>query len=190
MDSIQEFMESCNSHDNTNCSLSNTTSNSLIVGGSSPSASVTTTSSRYENQKRRDWNTFGQYLKNHRPPLSLSRCSGAHVLEFLRYTHTLPCCLALLSPYLDPACLEIFWKLIVKLKSILRRGRRSFSEYFLCFKIDSVKKQATEQNMLLIFPIFTCSQLIFQFIWKSFYINFKLKLFLDWRFCKYLMNIY
>ena len=44
-----------------------------------------TSSSRYENQKRRDWNTFGQYLKNHRPPLSLHRCSGAHVLEFLRY---------------------------------------------------------------------------------------------------------
>ncbi|VFR02061.1 unnamed protein product [Cuscuta campestris] len=42
-------------------------------------------SSRYENQKRRDWNTFGQYLKNHRPPLALARCSGAHVLEFLRY---------------------------------------------------------------------------------------------------------
>ncbi|CAL1383273.1 unnamed protein product [Linum trigynum] len=41
--------------------------------------------SRYENQKRRDWNTFGQYLRNHRPPLSLPRCSGAHVLEFLRY---------------------------------------------------------------------------------------------------------
>ncbi|KAJ8639245.1 hypothetical protein MRB53_015939 [Persea americana] len=41
--------------------------------------------SRYESQKRRDWNTFGQYLRNHRPPLSLSRCSGAHVLEFLRY---------------------------------------------------------------------------------------------------------
>ncbi|KAI5072799.1 hypothetical protein GOP47_0012905 [Adiantum capillus-veneris] len=41
--------------------------------------------SRYESQKRRDWNTFGQYLKNHRPPLALSRCSGAHVLEFLRY---------------------------------------------------------------------------------------------------------
>uniref|UniRef100_A0A803KSY7 ALOG domain-containing protein n=1 Tax=Chenopodium quinoa TaxID=63459 RepID=A0A803KSY7_CHEQI len=41
--------------------------------------------SRYENQKRRDWNTFGQYLRNHRPPLALSRCSGAHVLEFLRY---------------------------------------------------------------------------------------------------------
>ncbi|KAI6693562.1 hypothetical protein NL676_021272 [Syzygium grande] len=37
------------------------------------------------SKKRRDWNTFGQYLRNHRPPLSLSRCSGAHVLEFLRY---------------------------------------------------------------------------------------------------------
>ncbi|XP_077221146.1 protein LIGHT-DEPENDENT SHORT HYPOCOTYLS 5-like [Tasmannia lanceolata] len=41
--------------------------------------------SRYESQKRRDWNTFGHYLKNHRPPLALSRCSGAHVLEFLKY---------------------------------------------------------------------------------------------------------
>ncbi|XP_047315580.1 protein LIGHT-DEPENDENT SHORT HYPOCOTYLS 4-like [Impatiens glandulifera] len=51
----------------------------------SHSAAAPMTFSRYENQKRRDWNTFGQYLKNHRPPLSLSRCSGAHVLEFLRY---------------------------------------------------------------------------------------------------------
>ncbi|CAI0457921.1 unnamed protein product, partial [Linum tenue] len=58
-----------------------------------------TSSSRYENQKRRDWNTFGQYLRNHRPPLHLSRCSGAHVLEFLRYldqfgktkVHSHPC---------------------------------------------------------------------------------------------------
>jgi hypothetical protein len=41
--------------------------------------------SRYESQKRRDWQTFGQYLRNHRPPLELGRCSGAHVLEFLRY---------------------------------------------------------------------------------------------------------
>lgn len=40
---------------------------------------------RYESQKRRDWNTFQQYLKTHLPPLELSRCSGAHVLEFLRY---------------------------------------------------------------------------------------------------------
>ncbi|KAL5231000.1 hypothetical protein ABZP36_029776 [Zizania latifolia] len=50
---------------------------SAAAAGASPS--------RYESQKRRDWNTFGQYLRNHRPPLSLARCSGAHVLEFLRY---------------------------------------------------------------------------------------------------------
>ncbi|CAN6981474.1 unnamed protein product [Brassica oleracea var. botrytis] len=43
------------------------------------------TTSRYENQKRRDWNTFCQYLRNHCPPLSLTSCSGAHVIEFLRY---------------------------------------------------------------------------------------------------------
>nr|ACF87073.2 unknown [Zea mays] len=41
--------------------------------------------SRYESQKRRDWNTFLQYLQNHRPPLTLARCSGAHVIEFLKY---------------------------------------------------------------------------------------------------------
>nr|AYE54702.1 ALOG6 [Torenia fournieri] len=41
--------------------------------------------SRYESQKRRDWNTFGQYLKNQRPPVSLSQCNCNHVLEFMRY---------------------------------------------------------------------------------------------------------
>ncbi|KAI4332565.1 hypothetical protein L6164_017461 [Bauhinia variegata] len=41
--------------------------------------------SRYESQKRRDWNTFGQYLKNQTPPVSLSQCNFNHVLEFLRY---------------------------------------------------------------------------------------------------------
>lgn len=41
--------------------------------------------SRYENQKRRDWNTFNQYLRNHRPPLSVSLCTSSQVLEFLRY---------------------------------------------------------------------------------------------------------
>uniref|UniRef100_A0A9I9CQS3 ALOG domain-containing protein n=3 Tax=Cucumis melo TaxID=3656 RepID=A0A9I9CQS3_CUCME len=50
-----------------------------------PPSPPTPALSRYESQKRRDWNTFGQYLKNHRPPLTLSRCSGAHILEFLRY---------------------------------------------------------------------------------------------------------
>ncbi|KAK2980869.1 hypothetical protein RJ640_000984, partial [Escallonia rubra] len=39
--------------------------------------SMPTTLSQYENQ-RRDWNMFGQYMRNHRPPLSLARYSGAH----------------------------------------------------------------------------------------------------------------
>lgn len=65
------------------------------VGGEAPPATGSTTTasassspappSRYESQKRRDWNTFLQYLKNHKPPLTLARCSGAHVIEFLKY---------------------------------------------------------------------------------------------------------
>ncbi|KAL8215180.1 hypothetical protein R6Q57_004629 [Mikania cordata] len=53
--------------------------------GKSRSPPATPPLSRYESQKRRDWNTFLQYLKNHKPPLTLSRCSGAHVIEFLKY---------------------------------------------------------------------------------------------------------
>ncbi|CAI9775984.1 unnamed protein product [Fraxinus pennsylvanica] len=68
-----------------NTPLNSTNSMVDSTSGSSSTAASPTTLSRYENQKRRDWNTFGQYLRNHRPPLSLSRCSGAHVLEFLRY---------------------------------------------------------------------------------------------------------
>ncbi|XP_073124172.1 protein LIGHT-DEPENDENT SHORT HYPOCOTYLS 4-like [Henckelia pumila] len=56
-----------------------------VMGSTCISPAGSSQLSRYENQKRRDWNTFGQYLRNHRPPLALSRCSGAHVLEFLRY---------------------------------------------------------------------------------------------------------
>lgn len=41
--------------------------------------------SRYESQKRRDWNTFCQYLRNQRPPVSIHDCSSTHVLDFLRY---------------------------------------------------------------------------------------------------------
>ncbi|KAH7843678.1 hypothetical protein Vadar_019443 [Vaccinium darrowii] len=66
-----------------------TTATTTTTTTSSPASSSPTSSSptlsRYESQKRRDWNTFGQYLQNHRPPLPLSRCSGAHILEFLRY---------------------------------------------------------------------------------------------------------
>ncbi|XP_023523174.1 protein LIGHT-DEPENDENT SHORT HYPOCOTYLS 5-like [Cucurbita pepo subsp. pepo] len=57
------------------------------AGGTAPlaAAGAAAPPSRYESQKRRDWNTFLQYLKNHKPPLSLARCSGAHVIEFLKY---------------------------------------------------------------------------------------------------------
>lgn len=66
---------------------------SVVTGSSSASApqqvqaegSSPAPPSRYESQKRRDWNTFLQYLKNHKPPLTLARCSGAHVIEFLKY---------------------------------------------------------------------------------------------------------
>ena len=53
--------------------------------GADESSSSPAPPSRYESQKRRDWNTFLQYLKNHKPPLTLARCSGAHVIEFLKY---------------------------------------------------------------------------------------------------------
>ncbi|KAI3903235.1 hypothetical protein MKW98_031889 [Papaver atlanticum] len=71
-------------------SSENNSSSMMMISSASTSSMATSSSSppalsRYESQKRRDWNTFGQYLKNHRPPLSLSRCSSAHVLEFLRY---------------------------------------------------------------------------------------------------------
>uniref|UniRef100_A0A5B7BU45 Putative Zinc finger protein ZFPM1 n=1 Tax=Davidia involucrata TaxID=16924 RepID=A0A5B7BU45_DAVIN len=60
---------------------------SAIAGGGSAEGGSTAAAppSRYESQKRRDWNTFLQYLKNHKPPLTLARCSGAHVIEFLKY---------------------------------------------------------------------------------------------------------
>lgn len=50
-----------------------------------PSSAAAAPLSRYESQKRRDWNTFGQYLKNQNPPVSLSQCNCNHVLDFLRY---------------------------------------------------------------------------------------------------------
>ncbi|CAO2824835.1 unnamed protein product [Amaranthus hypochondriacus] len=62
-----------------------TPDSSQMVGAAAAATAAAAPPSRYESQKRRDWNTFLQYLRNHKPPLSLSRCSGAHVLEFLKY---------------------------------------------------------------------------------------------------------
>ncbi|XP_010549405.1 PREDICTED: protein LIGHT-DEPENDENT SHORT HYPOCOTYLS 10-like [Tarenaya hassleriana] len=41
--------------------------------------------SRYESQKLRDWNTFGQYLNNQRPPVSVTQFNFNHVINFLKY---------------------------------------------------------------------------------------------------------
>ncbi|KAA3481503.1 disease resistance protein [Gossypium australe] len=51
-----------------------------IISGAMPSIP-----SRYQSQKRRDWNTFCQYLNNYKPPISVPMCNAAHVLEFLKY---------------------------------------------------------------------------------------------------------
>ncbi|KAI4368130.1 hypothetical protein MLD38_016724 [Melastoma candidum] len=48
-------------------------------------ASLPGAPSRYESQKRRDWNTFGQYLGKQKPPVLVSQCNCNHVLDFLRY---------------------------------------------------------------------------------------------------------
>ncbi|KAJ4726896.1 Protein LIGHT-DEPENDENT SHORT HYPOCOTYLS like [Melia azedarach] len=85
MDHSISEMNSSHSENTSSLNINSTTASNVLIASSPSSSSTTNSSSRYENQKRRDWNTFGQYLKNHRPPLSLSRCSGAHVLEFLRY---------------------------------------------------------------------------------------------------------
>ncbi|XP_057793221.1 protein G1-like3 [Salvia miltiorrhiza] len=63
------------------CNSSSPTSETSSVSQKAVPSSL----SRYESQKWRDWNTSGRYLKNHKPPLVLSHCSGAHILEFLRY---------------------------------------------------------------------------------------------------------
>ncbi|OIW07166.1 hypothetical protein TanjilG_10139 [Lupinus angustifolius] len=65
--------------------VESTTTSLTLTTTTTETATTGTTSSRYENQKRRDWNTFCQYLRNHCPPLSLALCSSVQVLEFLHY---------------------------------------------------------------------------------------------------------
>ncbi|GKV08415.1 hypothetical protein SLEP1_g20045 [Rubroshorea leprosula] len=74
-------MESASSRDAPDSNRTTQLQPQLQEGESSAPAPL----SRYESQKRRDWNTFLQYLRNHKPPLTLARCSGAHVIEFLKY---------------------------------------------------------------------------------------------------------
>ncbi|KAL8115145.1 protein LIGHT-DEPENDENT SHORT HYPOCOTYLS 5-like [Apium graveolens] len=47
---------------------------------------LSTQPSRYESQKRRDFNNLLNHLKTHKtPPLSLQDCNGGHVIEYLKY---------------------------------------------------------------------------------------------------------
>ena len=39
----------------------------------------------YYLEKRRDWNTFLEYLGNQKPPITLAGCRDNHVIDFLRY---------------------------------------------------------------------------------------------------------
>ncbi|XP_073297807.1 protein LIGHT-DEPENDENT SHORT HYPOCOTYLS 10-like [Primulina huaijiensis] len=66
-------------------STSSSASVSASASASAPTDHQPPQLSRYESQKRRDWNTFGQYLRNLRPPLALSQCNYNHVLDFMRY---------------------------------------------------------------------------------------------------------
>lgn len=84
MDLFSESSSNPTTYDTTTTNMT-ITPPAATCSPSSSSSSAAVTPSRYENQKRRDWNTFCQYLRNHRPPLALPMCSGAHVLEFLRY---------------------------------------------------------------------------------------------------------
>ncbi|XP_057779639.1 protein G1-like4 [Salvia miltiorrhiza] len=67
------------------CNSSSPTSETSSVSQKAVAGAPPSSLSRYESQKWRDWNMSGRYLKNHKPLLVLSHCSGAHILEFLRY---------------------------------------------------------------------------------------------------------
>ncbi|XP_057798061.1 protein G1-like6 [Salvia miltiorrhiza] len=67
------------------CNSSSPTSETSSVSQKAVAGAPPSSLSRYESQKWRNWNTSGRYLKNHKPLLVLSHCSGAHILEFLRY---------------------------------------------------------------------------------------------------------
>ncbi|KAL9244450.1 hypothetical protein vseg_018225 [Gypsophila vaccaria] len=66
-------------------SSSSSSSNPYEQTYASSAAIAAPTPSRYESQKRRDWNTFGQYLRNQNPSVPLPHCTTHHVLDFLRY---------------------------------------------------------------------------------------------------------
>lgn len=63
-----------------------TNSANPVLSNTIESPQLTTQPSRYESQKRRDFNNFLNYLETHETPsLSLPDCNGGHVIEYLNY---------------------------------------------------------------------------------------------------------
>ncbi|MCL7037926.1 hypothetical protein MKW94_018365 [Papaver nudicaule] len=116
-DSSSSENNNTNSNSNNMMMISSFTSTSSMETSSSPPAL-----SRYESQKRRDWHTFGQYLKNHIPPLSISRCSiwktKVHNQICLFYGHPNP-------PAPCPCPLRQAWG---SLDALIGRLRAAFEE--------------------------------------------------------------
>ncbi|KAE9603263.1 hypothetical protein Lal_00008253 [Lupinus albus] len=99
--------------------------------------------SSYEKQKRDDWNSFQEYMKNHNPHLTLSQCNGAHVLEFLHYLdqfgktkiHAQNCSYfgKLYQPGPCPCPLKESWNI---LNGVICRLRAAFEENFGFYKMN------------------------------------------------------
>ena len=96
---------------------------------------------RYEINKRQDWNKFVHYLKNYhhghgQPPMSVRRCSGSHVLGFLKYldqfggtkVHKMSC-EYYGQAYSSVACSCPLKEAWTSLQSVVGRLRVAFEEY-------------------------------------------------------------
>ncbi|GLT31117.1 hypothetical protein SLA2020_058780 [Shorea laevis] len=91
--------------------------------------------SRYDSQKRRDWNSFGLYLKNRRPQVPLSLCNYNHVLDFLRSLDQfgktkvqLQGCMLYGPPEPLPFCICLLRQAWGSLDSLIERLRAAYEE--------------------------------------------------------------
>ncbi|KAI9197716.1 hypothetical protein LWI28_002996 [Acer negundo] len=101
-----------------------------------PAVVVSRTGGRYESQKRKDWISFLEYLGQQSPTLVVSYCSGAHVVEFVKYyldqknrvQHTVTCPVLLGQSQSDPCPCptgQVYWGSI---DALIGRLRVAFEE--------------------------------------------------------------
>ncbi|KAK2634588.1 hypothetical protein Ddye_029380 [Dipteronia dyeriana] len=101
-----------------------------------PAVVVSKLGGRYETQKRKDWDSFLEYLRQRSPTLVVSCCSGAHVIEFVKYCldqktrvqHTVTCPLLLGQSQSDPCPCptgQVYWGSI---DALIGRLRVAFEE--------------------------------------------------------------